>query len=63
MGSGVKSRFPTEDKGEGESSPLSYADILDKMCPDYMAMGMTWQEYWEGDPEMAIAIRKVYEMK
>lgn len=28
-----------------------------------MAMGMTWDEYWYGDPRMAIAYRKAYELK
>lgn len=26
-------------------------------------MGMTWQEYWDGEPEMAIAFRKMHQLK
>lgn len=42
---------------------MSYHDICEKLCPDYMAMGMTYDEYWYGDPWMTKAFRKAYELK
>lgn len=64
MGSGIESRFPSHDKGEDkEASPLSYHEILDKLCPDYMAMGMSWNDYWEGDPDMIVAFRKAFRLR
>lgn len=42
---------------------MSYHEICEKLCPDYMAMGMTWDEYWYGDPWMAKAVRQAYAMK
>lgn len=64
MGSGLEGRFPSHDKGEDkEASPLSYHEILDKLCPDYMAMGMSWNDYWEGDPDMIVAFRKAFRLR
>ena len=42
---------------------MSYHDMCEKLCPDYMAMGMTYDEYWYGDPWMTKAFRKAYELK
>ena len=42
---------------------MSYDKICENACPDYLAMGMTWDEYWNGDPEMTRAFRKAYRMK
>ena len=63
MGSGrLDDHFPEDDGGE-QSPPLCYHEILENLCPDYMAMGMSWDEYWYGDPLMTIAYRKAYELK
>ncbi len=42
---------------------MSYHELCEKLCPDYMAMGMTWDEYWYGDPEMPIYFRRANEMR
>ena len=63
MGSGRVGYFPTDEKGRENTSPLSYNEICDRLCPDYLAMGMTWHDYWYGDPEMVIAFRKAHELK
>lgn len=42
---------------------MSYHEICDNLCPDYMAMGMTWDEYWYGDPWMVQAVRKAHQLK
>lgn len=31
--------------------------------PDYMAMGMSWDEYWHGDPYLVVVYRKMFELK
>lgn len=33
------------------------------MCPRYMAMGMSYEEFWDGDPRMAEYYRKADELK
>lgn len=42
---------------------MSYHELCEKLCPDYMAMGMTWDEYWHGDSEMPIYFRRANEMR
>ena len=36
---------------------------LEEACPMYMAMGMTLDEYWNGDPVLAKYYRKAYAIK
>lgn len=62
MGSGRVDYFPQNTEGE-ESPSLSYDEICDRLCPDYMAMGMTYDEYWNGDPEAVVFFRKTNELK
>lgn len=63
MGSSRLGDYFPKDK-EGEDSPsLSYDKICENLCPDYLAMGMTWDEYWYGDPWMAKYVRLAYDMK
>ena len=33
------------------------------MFPQYLFMGMTYEQYWEGSPQLAVAYRKAYELK
>lgn len=42
---------------------MSYHEICENLCPDYMAMGMSWDEYWYADPWMAKAYRKAYKLR
>jgi len=42
---------------------LSYDKMCENLCPDYMAMGMTWDDYWNGDPQMTVAFRKMHRLK
>ena len=63
MGSNrVADCFPINEEGEVSPS-LSYHELCDRLCPDYMAMGMTYDEYWYGDPWMTKAFRKAHELK
>lgn len=43
MGSGQVDYFPSQKKEE----ELSYAEIITRLCPDYLAMGMTLSEYYD----------------
>lgn len=42
---------------------MSYHEICENLCPDYLAMGMTLDEYWNGDPEYAVFVRKSFQLK
>lgn len=45
------------------SDSLTISDYLEQMCPVYMAYGMTYDDYWHGDMEMAKAYREAYKIK
>ena len=46
--------------GDGEiTSPRkTFSEIFEELCPAYLAMGMTWTQFWIDAPELAIAYRK-----
>lgn len=46
----------------GEKSPPSYKKIFWDCLPYYLAMGMSADEYWNGDPWLAKAYRKKQEI-
>lgn len=37
--------------------------FLDNECPYYISLGMTYYDYWDGDPAMCAAYRKADELK
>lgn len=52
------------ERGRGiGSKSKSISAVLQELCPRYMAYGMSYDDYWHGDPEKAIAYRKVFELK
>ena len=38
-------------------------EVFEKMCPYYMAIGMTYDQYWRDDVTMPIMFRKTYKIK
>ena len=46
--------------GDGEiTSPRKlFSEFFEEICPVYLAMGMTWTQFWVDEPELAIAYRK-----
>lgn len=38
-------------------------DLFDKLCPWYLSIGMTWREYWRGDPEIVRHFREAYRLR
>lgn len=45
-------------RGRKPSFSYRYTDILDEACPKYLRAGMSYEDYWEGDPQMAVYYRK-----
>ena len=41
----------------------SFTEIFEKACPYYMAFGMSYEQFWDGDVEMAKAYYKAYQLK
>lgn len=44
-------------------NPAAFAKYIDGELPVYMAMGMTPDEYWNGDPALLKAYRKMDEIR
>lgn len=41
----------------------SFSEAFEKACPEYLAMGMTYAEFWDGDVEIAKFIRGAYQKR
>jgi hypothetical protein len=44
--------------GEVTSPQKPFTEYFNEMFPAYLAMGMTWAQFWVDEPELAIAYRK-----
>ena len=44
--------------GQVTSPQRSFSDIFDEVFPTYLAMGMTYELFWLGEPSLASAYRK-----
>jgi hypothetical protein len=40
----------------------SYGETFEQLCPYYMSIGMSYDEFWNGDVHMVKAYRKAYEL-
>ena len=53
--------------GEGEqprrTSKTPYGDMFDELLPQYMAMGMTYEQFWDGEVGIRKAFRKAYQLR
>ena len=41
----------------------SYTEVFEESFPFYLAIGMSYGQYWEGDPKLAQYYRKAYAIK
>ena len=55
-------RLTEKDKPK-QTSPYPYGDIFDELFPHYLLMGMTPEQYWDGESGLKRAFRKAYELK
>lgn len=39
----------TPEEPSDNNSPTPIGDVLDQLCPYFMAMGMSYHEFWHGD--------------
>lgn len=49
--------------GIDSHTPKSYTEIFDECFPFYLSIGMTAEQYWEGDSALPIFYRKSYALK
>lgn len=52
-----------EGVNEDSSSFQSVKELFYSCLPFYLSIGMSAYEFWEGDPELAVAYRKADELK
>ena len=57
MGNGL-----TEDEESQQAEP-SYGDIFDELLPHYILMGMTPEQFWDGESSNYPAYRKAYQLR
>ena len=53
----------TEDDKPKQTSLTPYGDIFDEALPHYMAMGMTYSEFWDGEYGTKRACREAYRIR
>lgn len=41
----------------------SYTESFERLCPYYISIGMTYDQFWNQDSTMVIAYRRAHEMK
>jgi hypothetical protein len=49
--------------GDNLKAATSYREIFDNAFPHYLYMGMTPEQFWEGDSNLVVAYRKAFEVK
>lgn len=48
---------------DSEQTTPSYGNIFDELFPHYLVMGMTPEQYWDGESWLKPAYRKAYKLK
>lgn len=46
-----------------EEEPETAGDVFDRVFPDYLLMGMTPEQYWDGESELKKFYRKAYRQR
>ena len=50
-------------ESQGQISRTPYGDIFDEFFPYYLAMGMTYEQYWYGETGLRKAYREAYRIR
>lgn len=49
--------------GKNAAPPLSLSDVFADACPDYLRMGMTYEQFWDGDVSAHKAFRRAEKLR
>ena len=49
--------------GKNAALPLSLMSVFEEACPNYLAIGMTYEQFWDGDVLAHKAFRKAHKLK
>lgn len=44
-------------------NPSSMGEVFRKLCPEYLHYGMTWEQYWHGDPWMVVHFAEAHRLQ
>lgn len=61
MDSDQVTKSESGDGGSDQTAPARYGEIFEKMCPYYMSIGMTYDEYWNGEAVLCKYYRESHE--
>lgn len=50
------------DEGSPDES-IKYTELFNEVLPHYLAIGMTIDEFWNGDPWLTVTYRKAWDIK
>lgn len=54
----------TADGGKSRlSADYRYGEKFKELCPEYMSLGMSYSDFWDGDCEIAVYYRKAFVKK
>lgn len=45
------------------ASPLSYTEQFEEVFPYYLSIGMTYEQFWEGEADLPIYYRKAHRLR
>lgn len=49
--------------GKNAAPPMSLLAVFERACPHYMAMGMTYEQFWDGDTKAHRAFREAKRLR
>lgn len=49
--------------GKNAAPPLSYMAVFEAACPHYLAMGMTYEQFWDGDVKAHKCFREAQKLR
>lgn len=61
--SGSESKNGEDGGSHRPSSPFTYTERFNQLFPFYLALGMTYEQYWDMDSTLVKAYRKAHELK
>lgn len=52
-----------EGENNADASTNDYRKVMNEWFPYYLALGMTYEQYWHGDPYLTVYYQKAKKMK
>ena len=60
MDGGLK---PSDQGGDGGDHHAPFYKTFEKVCPYYLSIGMTYEQFWDGEAELPKYFRDAHELK